>query len=61
MQIQARGQFEPLAYKGLSAQHVPYTVELPIRKIVRAQSICNGQGFMKCNWKRNCQKGMFML
>ena len=52
----SRGQFEPISYKGLEDHHVPQDVELSVREIVRAQSICNGQGFTKCNCKGTCLK-----
>ena len=52
----SRGQFEPLSYKGLKDHQVPPNVEISVREIVRAQSICNGQGFTKCNCKGACLK-----
>ena len=52
----SRGQFEALSYKGLEVHHVPLNVELSLREIVRAQSICNGQGFIKCNCTGTCLK-----
>ena len=52
----SRSQIEPIKYKGLTDQDVPADIELSLREIVRAQSVCNGQGFTKCNCKGNCLK-----
>ena len=52
----SRSQFEPINYKGLEDSHVPPNIELSLREIVRKQSVCNGQGFTKCNCKGNCLK-----
>ena len=50
----SRSQFEPIEYKGLEDVHVPQDIELSLREIVRAQSICKGQGFSRCNCKGTC-------
>ena len=52
----SRSQFEPIEYKGLQDDHVPQDIELSLREIVRAQSVCKGQGFTKCNCKGTCLK-----
>ena len=48
----ARNQIEFIKFAGITDEDVP-SVELSLREIVRAQSICGGQGYQKCN----CQKG----
>ena len=52
----SRSQFESIRFKGLEDYHVPKDIEISLREIVRAQSICNGQGFTKCNCKGACLK-----
>ena len=52
----SRSQFEPIEYKGLEDVHVPQDIELSLREIVHAQSICKGQGFSRCNCKGTCLK-----
>ena len=49
----ARNQFEFVKYKGISVANVP-AKELTLREIVRAKSICGGQGFKKCSCRSNC-------
>ena len=48
----ARNQIEFIKFAGITDEDVP-SVELSLHEIVRAQSICGGQGYQKCN----CQKG----
>ena len=50
----ARNQIESIRYSGLKDMHVP-DKELTLREIVRAQSICGGQGFKRCQCKTNCK------
>ena len=52
----SRSQIEPVNYKGLKDEDVPSNIELSVREIVCDQSVCNGQGFTKCNCKGNCLK-----
>ena len=47
----ALNQIEFIKFAGITDEDVP-SVELSLREIVRAQSICGGQGYQKCN----CQK-----
>ncbi|KAI6660089.1 KRAB-A domain-containing protein 2-like isoform X1 [Oopsacas minuta] len=49
----ARNQVEFIKFTGLNSEHIP-DEELSIREIVRAQSICGGQGFRRCHCKSNC-------
>ena len=44
----ARNQFEFIQYKGLSPEDISSTV-LSLREIVRAQSLCGGQGYRRCH------------
>ena len=45
---------EFIRFSGLKEDHV-HDKELSIREIVRAQSICRGQGLNHCNCKTNCE------
>ena len=49
----ARNQIEFINFRGLKDTHVP-DKELSLREIVRAQSVCGGQGFKRCHCKTNC-------
>jgi len=49
----ARNQFELVKYSGLQAENVPQT-ELTLREIVRADSVCGGQGYQKCQCRGHC-------
>ena len=49
----ARNQFEFVQYCGLKVEDVPL-VHLSIREIVKAQSVCGGQGFRRCPCRSNC-------
>lgn len=49
----ARNQFEFVQYKGLTAENVP-PEHLSIREIVRAESVCGGQGYQRCHCRSNC-------
>lgn len=44
----ARNQFESIRYTELSRTDIPRTI-LSIREIVRAQSMCGGQGYRRCH------------
>ena len=49
----ARNQIEFIKFTGMKLEDIP-DGELSIREIVRAQSICGGQGFRRCHCKSNC-------
>ena len=50
----ARSQIESINFSGLKDHQVP-DKELSLREIVRAQSVCGGQGFKRCQCKTNCK------
>ena len=49
----ARNQIEFIQYKGLVAESIP-PEELSIRELVRAESVCGGQGYQRCHCRSNC-------
>ena len=49
----ARNQIEFIKFTGMKLEDIP-DGELSIREIIRAQSICGGQGFRRCHCKSNC-------
>ena len=50
----ARSQIEAINFSGLKDTDVP-DKELGLREIVRAQSVCGGQGFKRCHCKTSCK------
>ena len=50
----ARSQIESINFSGLKDHQVP-DKELSLREIVRAQSVCGGQGFKRCQCKTKCK------
>ena len=50
----ARSHIESINFFGLKDHQVP-DKELSLREIVRAQSVCGGQGFKRCQCKTNCK------
>ena len=51
--ILARNQIEFIQYKGLVAESIP-PEELSICELVRAGSVCGGQGYQRCHCRSNC-------
>ena len=49
----ARNQLEFVHYKGLMAEHIP-PEQLSIHKLVRAESVCGGQGYQRRHCRSNC-------
>ncbi|XP_068236843.1 uncharacterized protein [Palaemon carinicauda] len=48
-----RNQFEFVQYKGLLPENIPKQ-QLSIREILRAGSVCGGQGYKRCLCLSNC-------
>ena len=49
----ARNQFEFIHCKGLVAENIP-PEQLSIHELVRAGSVCGGQGYQRCHCRSNC-------
>ncbi|XP_068209138.1 uncharacterized protein [Palaemon carinicauda] len=48
-----RNSFEFVQYKGLLPENIPKQ-QLSIRELVRAGSVCGGQGYQRCLCRSNC-------